>query len=253
MVHKQLPHTTEVAVETDPDWSTTERTQHDADQACVDSYYEKKRASAARHRWNQKQRMWEAWERLQMLKSDEDVCVRSAQGRKIQVKKMPKKPTKRSPSPATPAQKRQKHDAQSSTTHSSGGNTAMNSMGTAVNLRLTELRLAPVDPLPQLQHQPWIEKKFPLPRTGPLSRVLPKLCVCPTESRSPPYGQVLIESYRKWQHDHKMWSLFRNSQYIRARRHKDGKKEVPLCDAFFQGVEKGCTLAVQHACWNFSA
>ena len=204
MVHKQLPHTTEVAVETDPDWSTTERTQHDADQACVDSYYEKKRASAARHRWNQKQRMWEAWERLQMLKSDEDVCVRSAQGRKIQVKKMPKKPTKRSPSPATPAQKRQKHDAQSSTTHSSGGNTAMNSMGTAVNLRLTELRLAPVDPLPQLQHQPWIEKKFPLPRTGPLSRVLPKLCVCPTESRSPPYGQVLIESYRKWQHDHKM-------------------------------------------------
>ena len=83
MVHKQLPHTTEVAVETDPQWSAAERMQHDEDQEYVDNYYEKTRERASRHRWNQKQRMWEAWERMQMLKNDEDVCMRSAQGRKI--------------------------------------------------------------------------------------------------------------------------------------------------------------------------
>ena len=44
--------------------------------------------------------MWEAWERLHMMREDHDIVNRTATGKKIGVKKMPKAPKRRSPSPA---------------------------------------------------------------------------------------------------------------------------------------------------------
>ena len=92
MVHEVLPTTADSSVEIDPPWDMAEGAQHAADKEMVEHYYEKKRQPAARHRFNSKEKMWQAWERMEMLKNDFDTCRRCPQsGRKIQVKKMPKK------------------------------------------------------------------------------------------------------------------------------------------------------------------
>lgn len=64
-----------------------------------------------------------------------------------------------------------------------------------------DLGMLPVEQLQQPMALPWIQKKFPRPRTNMLSRVLPKLGspnMFPYTDK-PPYGQVLIDEYRKWQ------------------------------------------------------
>lgn len=76
-------------METDPDWTVDQRRQQEADEARINSWYERQRRRNQQHRCNQREKMWEAWERLGMLRSDTDVCTKSAEGKKIAPKKRP--------------------------------------------------------------------------------------------------------------------------------------------------------------------
>jgi len=153
---------------------------------------------------NQRRRMWEAWERLHMLQEDRDICQRSGDGRKIAVKKMPK-PKRPSPFPAVGTSKYLKKtsnvdDIRPSPT-AAGSSMPSASPTTENRMQLHSLAMPMVEPLQPQLPQPWVDKKFPQPRTNTMSRVLPKLSVSPQlRPRSdPPYGQILIEDYRRWQ------------------------------------------------------
>ena len=99
MVHKHVPATADVAMETDQFWTAEQRVQNQNDENYIQHLYERQRRRNQQHRWNQRRRMWEAWERLEMIKNDMDICRRSTEGRKIDVKKMPKPKRRYSPSP----------------------------------------------------------------------------------------------------------------------------------------------------------
>lgn len=99
MVHKHVPATADVAMETDPFWTAEQRVQNQNDENYIQHLYERQRRRNPQHGWNQRRRMWEAEERLEMIKNDMDICRRSTEGRKIDVKKMPKPKRRYSLSP----------------------------------------------------------------------------------------------------------------------------------------------------------
>lgn len=205
MVHRHAPLTSDAAMETDPDWSTRERVQAQEDQDRIDSYYQRQRRRNRLHRFNQRMRMWEAWERLHMMREDHDIVNRTATGKKIGVKKMPKAPKRRSPSPAPAPVKYHKTYAAASSSSSCAGPTVESSQK-YVELQLHSIGMPPVQPLlsPQQMPHDWIEKKFPLPRTMDMSRTIPKLG--PqwwSDDSKPPYGQILINDYRIWRANRK--------------------------------------------------
>lgn len=205
MVHKCV-HTADAGMETEPNYTTQERVQHDQDEQYIHRWYERQRLRNWRHRQNRRRRVYEAWERLEMLKEDVNVCNRSAEGKPICPKKMPRPPKRPSPCPDPQHSKHQK-TSQLDEIPVSVNPTATSSTVAAtedlkeVSIVLHSLAMPVVEPLQPPQALQWIEKKFPLPRATLLNRVLPKL-VTPAFSsfdEKPPYGQVLIEEYRRQQ------------------------------------------------------
>ena len=67
-----------------------------------------------------------------------------------------------------------------------------------IRLNLTQMESFPIDPIVQPNQQPWIDKRFPPPRTGPHNRILPKLSITPSVGNPPPYGHILIQQYYQW-------------------------------------------------------
>ena len=202
MVQKHVPATADAAMETDPDWTTEQRMQQQADEDYIQNWYERQRRRNQQHRWNQRERMWQAWERLGMLRNDMDVCRRSAEGKKIAPKKQPQPASPRGPAKCAKTLQFEDNPVSLNPTASSSvaPSVAMSPV-VQVNLMMHDLGMPHVDQIQGPLALPWIEKKFPQPRTMMLNRVMPKLGPynMSPPSDKPPYGQVLIDEYRKWQ------------------------------------------------------